>query len=68
MLNPNAELMSFFYLFQLKQNILYRIILLDLFSAVTGVAIFSSNNTAFVAHIGGALTGFIINIFGKKSI
>ena len=35
-------------------------IILDLFSAVTGQAIFRPSNTAFVAHLGGALTGYLI--------
>ena len=43
------------------------IILLDLFSAITGQAIFSPSNTAYVAHIGGALTGFLIMYYWKKN-
>ena len=43
------------------------IILLDLFSAITGQAIFSPSNTAYIAHIGGALTGFLIMYYWKKN-
>ena len=39
---------------------------MDLFSAITGQAIFSPSNTAYVAHLGGALTGFIIMYYWKK--
>jgi membrane associated rhomboid family serine protease len=41
------------------------IILLDLISATTGVSIFSPSNTAYVAHLGGALTGFIIMYYWR---
>ena len=68
MLNPNAELMFILFPIPIKAKyFIPGIILFDLFSAVTGVAIFSPSNTAFVAHIGGALTGFIIMYFWKKN-
>jgi membrane associated rhomboid family serine protease len=38
-----------------------------LFSAVSGVSIFSPSNTAYIAHIGGALTGFLLMYFWKKN-
>ena len=43
------------------------IIALDLFSAFTGVSIFSPSNTAYIAHIGGAVTGFLLMYFWKKN-
>ena len=43
------------------------IILMDLFSAFTGVSIFSPSNTAFYAHVGGALTGFVMLWYWKKN-
>jgi membrane associated rhomboid family serine protease len=68
MLNPNAELMFILFPIPIKAKyFIPGIILFDLFSAITGVAIFSPSNTAFVAHIGGALTGFIIMYFWKKN-
>ena len=68
MLNPNAELMFILFPIPIKAKyFIPGIILFDLFSAITGVAIFSLSNTAFVAHIGGALTGFIIMYFWKKN-
>jgi len=68
MLNPNAKLMFILLPIPIKAKyFIPGIILLDLFSAVTGVAIFSPSNTAFIAHIGGALTGFIIMYFWKKN-
>ena len=68
MLNPNAELMFILFPIPIKAKyFIPGIILFDLFSAITGVAIFSPTNTAFVAHIGGALTGFVIMYFWKKN-
>ena len=43
------------------------IILLDLFSFATGVSIFSPSNTAYIAHLGGALTGFLVIYYWKKN-
>ena len=43
------------------------IILLDLISATTGVSIFSPSNTAYVAHLGGALTGYLIMYYWKRN-
>ena len=68
MKNPNAELMLIFFPIPIKAKyFIPGIILLDLFSAITGVSIFSPSNTAYIAHIGGALTGFIIMYFWKKN-
>ena len=43
------------------------IIALDLFSALSGQSIFSPSNTAYMAHVGGALTGFLLMYFWKKN-
>lgn len=67
MLYPNAKLMMIFLPIPIKAKyFIPGIIALDLFSALTDVSIFSPNNTAYIAHIGGALTGFIMMYFWKK--
>jgi len=68
MLNPNAELMLIFLPIPIKAKyFIPAIIGLDLFSALTGQAIFSPDNTAYAAHLGGALTGFLIMWYWKKT-
>jgi len=67
MLFPESKLMLIFLPIPIKAKyFIPGIIALDLFSALTGVSIFSPNNTAYVAHIGGALTGFLMMYFWKK--
>lgn len=67
MLFPESKLMLIFLPIPIKAKyFIPAIIALDLFSAVSGVSIFSPSNTAFVAHIGGAITGFIIMYFWRK--
>tara|TARA_B110000971_G_scaffold109547_1_gene112208 strand:+ start:3643 stop:4449 length:807 start_codon:yes stop_codon:yes gene_type:complete len=68
MLNPNAELMMIFLPIPIKAKyFIPGIIALDLISAFTGVSIFSPSNTAYIAHIGGAITGFLLMYFWKKN-
>ena len=68
MLNPNAELMMLFLPIPIKAKyFIPGIIALDLFSAFSGVSIFSPSNTAYIAHIGGAITGFLLMYFWKKN-
>jgi len=68
MLFPNSQLMLIFLPIPIKAKyFIPGIIALDLFSALTGVSIFSPSNTAYIAHIGGALTGFIMMYFWKKN-
>jgi len=43
------------------------IIILDLVSGLTGQSFFSPSNTAYMAHVGGALTGFIIMWYWRKT-
>ena len=67
MLFPENKLMLIFLPVPIKAKyFIPGIIALDLFSALSGVSVFSPNNTAYVAHLGGALTGFIIMYFWKK--
>ncbi|TYB70503.1 rhomboid family intramembrane serine protease [Bizionia gelidisalsuginis] len=67
MLNPNAELMLIFLPIPIKAKyFIPGIIALDIISALTGQSFFSPSNTAFMAHVGGALVGFIIMLFWKN--
>lgn len=67
MLFPESKLMLIFLPIPIKAKyFIPGIIILDLISALTGQSFFSPSNTAYVAHLGGALTGFIIMYFWKK--
>ena len=67
MLFPNSKLMLIFLPIPIKAKyFIPAIIILDLVSALTGQSFFSPSNTAYVAHIGGALTGFLMMYFWKK--
>ena len=68
MMNPNAELMLIFLPIPIKAKyFIPGIIILDLISGITGQSFFSPSNTAYMAHVGGALTGFIIMWFWRKT-
>ena len=68
MMNPEAKLMLIFLPIPIKAKyFIPGIILLDVISAVTGQSFFSPSNTAYMAHVGGALTGFIIMWYWKKN-
>jgi len=68
MMNPNAELMMIFLPIPIKAKyFIPGIIILDLISGVTGQSFFSPSNTAYMAHVGGALTGFVIMWYWKKN-
>ncbi|TGV03265.1 rhomboid family intramembrane serine protease [Flavivirga rizhaonensis] len=68
MMNPNAELMMIFLPIPIKAKyFIPGIIILDLISGLTGQSFFSPSNTAFMAHVGGALTGFLIMWYWKKT-
>ena len=68
MMNPNAKLMMIFLPIPIKAKyFIPGIILLDIFSAFSGQSFFSPSNTAYMAHVGGALTGFIIMWYWKKN-
>lgn len=65
---PERKLMLLFIPFPVKAKyFIPGFIILDLFSAITGVSIFSPNNTAYIAHLGGAFTGFLIMYYWKKN-
>ena len=65
---PESKLMLIFFPVPIRAKyFIPAIILLDLFSAITGQAIFSPSNTAYIAHIGGALTGFFIMYYWKRN-
>ena len=68
MLYPESKLMLIFLPIPIKAKyFIPGIILLDLISAITGQSFFSPSNTAYVAHLGGALTGFLLMYFWKKN-
>ncbi|MFD2550465.1 rhomboid family intramembrane serine protease [Bizionia sediminis] len=68
MLYPNSKLMLIFLPVPIKAKyFIPGILALDLISAITGQSFFSPSNTAYVAHLGGALTGFIIMWYWKKT-
>lgn len=64
---PNVELMLIFLPIPIKAKyFIPALILLDLFSGVTGFSVFGQN-IANWAHIGGALFGFIMAYYWKKN-
>lgn len=68
LMNPNAELMLIFLPIPIKAKyFIPGIIILDLISGLTGQSFFSPSNTAYMAHVGGAVTGFLIMWYWKKS-
>lgn len=68
LMNPNAELMLIFLPIPIKAKyFIPGIILLDVVSAVTGQSFFSPSNTAYMAHVGGAVVGFIVMWYWKKN-
>ena len=68
MLFPESKLMLIFLPIPIKAKyFIPGIIALDLISAITGQSFFSPSNTAYVAHLGGALTGFLIMWYWKKT-
>ncbi|MFL1011898.1 rhomboid family intramembrane serine protease [Flavisericum labens] len=68
MMNPNAELMLIFLPIPIKAKyFIPGLILLDLISGIRGQSIFGFGNIAHFAHVGGALTGFIIMWYWKRN-
>ncbi len=64
---PNAELSLMFIPVPIKAKYFVPVIvLLDLFSGVTGFSLFGGNIAHF-AHVGGALIGFIMMWYWKKN-
>ncbi|MGB5942217.1 MAG: rhomboid family intramembrane serine protease [Leeuwenhoekiella sp.] len=67
MLYPNMELMLIFFPIPIKAKIFIPLLILgDLFSGITGSS-FLGQNVANWAHIGGALSGFIMVWYWKKN-
>jgi membrane associated rhomboid family serine protease len=67
MMYPNTELMLLFIPFPIKAKyFIPGLILLDLFSGLTGFSVFGQN-IANWAHLGGALFGFIMAWYWKKN-
>lgn len=65
---PNTELMLLFLPVPIKAKYFVPgVVLLDTISALTGRSFFSPSNTAFIAHIGGAITGFLIMWYWKRN-
>lgn len=68
MLFPESKLMLIFLPIPIKAKyFIPGIIALDLFSAISGNSMFSPSNTAYMAHVGGAFTGFLLMYFWKKN-
>ena len=68
MMNPEAKLMLIFLPIPIKAKyFIPGIIILDIISALTGQSFFSPSNTAYMAHVGGAVTGFLIMWYWKKT-
>lgn len=67
-MNPNAKLMMIFLPIPIKAKyFIPGIILLDIVSAITGQSFFSPSNTAYMAHVGGAITGALIMWYWRKT-
>ena len=68
MMNPEAKLMMIFLPIPIKAKyFIPGIILLDVISALSGQSFFSPSNTAYMAHVGGAITGFLIMWYWKRN-
>ncbi len=68
MMNPEAKLMLIFLPIPIKAKyFIPGIIILDIVSAFTGQSFFSPSNTAYMAHVGGAITGFLMMWYWKKT-
>jgi membrane associated rhomboid family serine protease len=68
MMNPEAKLMMIFLPIPIKAKyFIPGIIILDVISAISGQSFFSPSNTAYMAHVGGAITGFIIMWYWKRT-
>lgn len=66
---PNHKLMLIFLPVPIAAKFFVPgILLLDLFSGVTGVSLFGGGNIAHFAHIGGATIGFLLMLLWRKKI
>jgi len=65
---PNAELMLLFLPIPIKAKYFVPVLVLgDLFMGLKGESIFGGGGIAHFAHVGGALTGFLMMWFWKKN-
>ena len=65
---PNAEMMLIFLPFPIKAKFFVPVLIgLDLLGAFSGFSLYGGGNIAHFAHIGGAVTGFIMMWFWKKN-
>lgn len=65
---PNSEIYLYFVL-PIKAKIFIPVIVIaDLISGITGQPLLSPVNTAYFAHVGGALIGLVMAIIWKKNI
>lgn len=64
---PNAKIYLYFFIPVTVKYFIPIIIIADLISGLTGQPILSPVNTAYFAHVGGALIGLIIAIVWKKN-
>ncbi|MFD2727220.1 rhomboid family intramembrane serine protease [Hyunsoonleella rubra] len=68
MMNPNAELMLIFLPIPVKAKyFIPGVITLEIVMGFMGQSIFGDTQIAHFAHVGGALTGFIIMWYWKKN-
>lgn len=65
---PNMPLFIIFIPIPIKAKYLIGgYFLINVFSALSGVSLFGPSNTAYWAHIGGAILGFVIMWYWKKN-
>ncbi|MBW1294520.1 rhomboid family intramembrane serine protease [Aquimarina litoralis] len=65
---PETPLMLLFLPIPIKAKyFIPGILLIDLFSMLSGYSLFSPSNTAYLAHLGGALFGFLMVWYWKKN-
>lgn len=68
-MSPNAELMLIFFPVPIKAKYFIpgSLILLNVVPLFTGTPILGPSNTAYMAHIGGAVIGFFVMWYWKKN-
>jgi membrane associated rhomboid family serine protease len=68
MMNPNAELMLIFLPIPVKAKFFIpALLIIETILGFSGQSIFGGTNIAHFAHVGGAITGFIIMWYWKKT-
>jgi len=64
---PNAKIYLYFFIPVTVKYFVPLIVIADLISGITGYPIISPVNTAYFAHVAGAIIGLIIAYFWKKN-